>query len=142
MLGISTKASEARAEEESRRVVGLVVKRGMVVGPKHIKPRKNVRGPNHLIHTVRWKCWLHACVLSHFGHLQLCLTPWTVAHHALLSIGFSRQEYWSGFPCPPPGHLPHPGIEPVSLMSPALAGMLFTTRTTGKPLEMLATQML
>ena len=91
-----------------------------------------MRGPNHLIHAVRWKCWLHACALSHFDHLQLCPTPWTVAHHALLSIGFSRQEHWSGLPCPPPGHLPHPGIEPMSLMSPALASRLFTTCTTGK----------
>ena len=44
--------------------------------------------------------------------------------------GFSRQEYWSGWPCPPPEHLPHPGIEPVSLMSPALAGGFSTTCTT------------
>ena len=49
--------------------------------------------------------------------------------------GFSRQEYWSGLPCPPPGDLPNPGIEPMSLMSPALAGQFFTTRMTwGAPL--------
>jgi len=42
-------------------------------------------------------------------------------------MGFSRQEYWRGWPCPPPGDLPHPGIEPKSLTSPALAGGLFTT---------------
>ena len=41
-------------------------------------------------------------------------TPWTVAHQAPLSIGFSRQESWSGLPCPPPGDLPDPGIEPAS----------------------------
>ena len=40
------------------------------------------------------------------------MTPWAVAHRAPLSMGFSRQEYWSGLPCPPPGHLPDPGIEP------------------------------
>ena len=51
----------------------------------------------------------------------------TVAHQAPLSMGFSRQEYWSGLLCPPPGDLPNPGIEPVSLMSPALAGRFFTT---------------
>ena len=45
---------------------------------------------------------------------------------ALLSMGFPRQEYWSVWPFPPPGDLPHPGIEPLSLMSPALAGGLFT----------------
>jgi len=45
-------------------------------------------------------------------------------------MGFSRQEYWSGLPCPPPGDLPHPGIELTSLMSPALAGRFFTTSAT------------
>ena len=54
----------------------------------------------------------------------------TVAHQAPLSMGFSRQEYWSGLPCPPPGHLPDPGIEPGPLMSPALAGGFFTTGAT------------
>ena len=65
--------------------------------------------------------------------LQSCLTlvsPWTVARQAPLSIGFSRQEYWSGFPCLPPGALPDPGIKFVSLMSPALAGEFFTTKVT------------
>ena len=55
---------------------------------------------------------------------------WTVAHQASLPLGFSRQEYWSGLPCPPPGDLSNPGIEPWSLMSPALAGGFFTTSTT------------
>ena len=58
---------------------------------------------------------------------QSCPTlcdPWTVAHKAPLSMGFSRQEYRSGLPFPPPGHLPNPGIE---LTSPALAGRFFTT---------------
>ena len=65
--------------------------------------------------------------------LQLCPTLghlWTVALQAPLSMGFSRQEYWRGLPCPPPGDLPDPGIERNSLMSPALAGVLFTTRVT------------
>ena len=56
---------------------------------------------------------------------QSCLTPatpWTVAHQAPLSMGFSRQEYWSGLPFPSLGDLPDPGIEPASFMSPALAG--------------------
>ena len=48
-------------------------------------------------------------MLSHVG---LFVTPWTVAHQALLSMGFSRQEYWSGLPVPSPGYLPNPGIEP------------------------------
>ena len=65
-------------------------------------------------------------VLSRFSHVQLFATLWTVAHQASLSMGFSRQEYWSGLPCPPPGDLPDPGIE-TSLMSLALAGRSFTT---------------
>ena len=69
-----------------------------------------------------------ACVLSHFSHVQLLLVSlWTIVHQAPLSMGCSRQEYWSGLPCPPPGDLPDPVIEPMSLMSPALAGRLFTT---------------
>ena len=55
--------------------------------------------------------------------------PWTVAHQAPLSMGFSRQEYWSGLPFPPPGDLPDPGIEPVS---PELAGEFFPTELPGK----------
>ena len=61
----------------------------------------------------------------------LFLTPWTVARWAPLSMAFSRQEHWSGLPFPSPGCLPHPGIEPESLTSPALAGGVFTTSTTG-----------
>ena len=64
------------------------------------------------------------------SHVRLFATPWTVAHQAPLSMGFSRQEYWSGLPCPPLGALPHPGIEPTSLVSPALAGRFFTTSAT------------
>ena len=52
--------------------------------------------------------------------VQLFGTPWTVASQAPLSMGFSRQEYWTGLPCPPPGHLLHPGMEPMSPVSPAL----------------------
>ena len=70
------------------------------------------------------------CVLSHFSHVQLFVTSWTVAHQAPLSMEFSRQEYWSGFPCPPSGDLPDPQIEPASLMSPTLAGGFFTTSAT------------
>ena len=55
------------------------------------------------------------------------MTPWTVAHQAPLSTGFSRQEYWSRLPCPPPGDLPNPGTESPSLSSPTLADEFFTT---------------
>ena len=57
-------------------------------------------------------------------------TLWTVAGHAPLSMGFSRQEHWGGLPCPPPGGHPNPGIEPTSFMSPALADGFFTTSAT------------
>ena len=66
-----------------------------------------------------------ACVLSHFNCVQLFVTSWTIAHQAPLSMGFSRQESWSGLPCPPPGDLPNPGVKPMSLMFPALAGVFF-----------------
>ena len=55
-----------------------------------------------------------------FNHVQLFATPWTVALQAPLSVGFSRQEYWSRLPFPPRGDLPDPGIEPSSPKSPAL----------------------
>ena len=55
---------------------------------------------------------LCVCVLSHSSCIRLYATPWTVAHQAPLSMGFSRQEYWSGLPCPPPGDLPNPGTGP------------------------------
>ena len=61
-------------------------------------------------------------------------TLWTVALQVPLSMGFSRQEYWSGLLCPPPGDLPDPGIEPASLLSPALAGGFFITSPTWEAL--------
>ena len=60
------------------------------------------------------------------------VTPWTVAHQAPLSMGFHRQEYWSGLSFPPPGDLPSPGTEPVSPVSLALAGRFFTVTQPGK----------
>ena len=57
----------------------------------------------------------------------LFAAPWTITCQASLSVGFSRQEYWSGLPFPPPGDLANPGIKPKSLRSPALADGLFTT---------------
>ena len=66
-------------------------------------------------------------MLSHFSRVQLFATSWTAAHQAALSTGFSRQEYWSELPCPPPRDLPSPEIEPMCL---ALAGGFFTTSDT------------
>ena len=67
------------------------------------------------------------CVVS---HVRLFVTPWTVAYQAPLSLRFSRQEYWSGLPCPSPEDLPDPGINSLSLVSPELASGFFTTSTT------------
>ena len=64
------------------------------------------------------------------------MTPWTVVHQAPLSMGFSRQEYWSGLSCPPPGELPDPGIKTAPLVAPALAGRFFTTKYSGTSVSM------
>ena len=75
--------------------------------------------------------FVHACYIS---HVQLFATPWTVAHQAPLSVGFSRQECWSGLPCLLPGDLPYPWMEPASLMSPVLAVKSLPLVPPGKPL--------
>ena len=69
-------------------------------------------------------CHAYICVLSHFSCVQLCATLRTVAHQTPLSMGFFRQEYWSGWPCPPLGDLPDPGWNP-HLLSPALTGRFY-----------------
>ena len=71
-------------------------------------------------------------MLSRFSRVRLFVTPWTVAHQTPPSMGFSRQEYWSGLPCPLPGDLPDPGIEPAFLKSPALAGGFLTASAQRK----------
>ena len=96
------------------------------------------------LHRSLWRyMWWHRMrkyVLGKFAvlcvHAQSCLTlvtPRTVAYQVPLSTGFSRQEYCSGFPCPLPGDLPDPGIDPTSLASPALASGFFTTAQPGSP---------
>ena len=73
-----------------------------------------------------------AYVLNRFSHAQLFVTPWMVAHQAPLSMGFSRQQYWSGLSFPSSGDPPDPGIKPVFLTSPAQAGGFFTINATWK----------
>ena len=82
-----------------------------------------LQGKNHVILFDVLTCFVayiqhqfygSVCVLSLFSCVQLFVTLWTAAHQAPLSMGFSRQEYWSGLPRPPPGELPDPGIKPVS----------------------------
>ena len=79
---------------------------------------------NHCLHHPS------ACEPSRFSRVWFFATLCSVACLAPLSMGFSRQEYWSGLPCSPPGDLPNPWIKPASLTSPALAGGFFTTSTT------------
>ena len=75
---------------------------------------------------VKWLPQGHMCAQS-LSPVWLFTTPWTVARRTPLSMEFSRQEYWNGLPSPSPGDLPEPGIEPLSLESPALAGRFFST---------------
>ena len=105
--------------------------------PSLVCSERNYSTRNHLKITG---CKVQACVLSLFSHIQLFTTLWTVAHQAPLSMIFSRREYWNRLPCHPPGHLPDPGIEPTSFMSPALAAGFFTTRATCGPLTILPQQ--
>ena len=80
----------------------------------------------HTISVLIYMCIYRYCaVLSCFSRVQLL-----VACQAPLSMGFSRQEHWSGLPFPSPGDLLNPGIEPTSLMSPALADRFFTASIT------------
>jgi len=74
--------------------------------------------------------FLLCCPKSLQSCLTLCVILWAVALQTPLSMGFSRQEYWSGLPCPPPGDLPYPGIKAKSLTPPALAGGFLTTSAT------------
>ena len=72
-------------------------------------------------------------MFNRFSHVQLFVTPWSVVSQAPLSMGFSWQEYWSGLPCPSPGDLPDPGIEPISPASNALKVNSLPTEPAGKP---------
>ena len=100
--------------------------------------------PSYLGHRralSRVPCAIHSVLVSILcvcakllSRAQLSVTPWTVACPPPLSIGCSRQDYWSGLPFPFPGDLPDWGIQPESLASPELAGTFFTTEPPGKPL--------
>ena len=92
---------------------------------------------------IQFPLYIHVCVgvcgcvcVSALNHGWLFVIWWTVARQAPLSVGFSRQEYWRRLPFPPPEDLSSPGIEPTSLVSPALAGEFFTIVPPGKALYM------
>ena len=78
---------------------------------------------------------MRACSVAQF--CPILVTPWTVACQVTPSMEFSRQEYWSGLPFPPPGDLLKPGTEPMFLASPAMVGSFFTTEPCGKPIKLL-----
>ena len=75
---------------------------------------------------IRHRMPMLVCMLGHGSRVWLFSKQWTVARQVPLSMGFSRQESWSGLPCPPPGNLLDPGIESVFLISPTLASEFFT----------------
>ena len=79
---------------------------------------------------------MSACLLNCFIHVWLLATQWTVAWQGPLPMGFSRQEYWSRFLCPPPGDLPDPGIKPMSPVVSALQVDSLTIGPLGKPLNL------
>ena len=83
-------------------------------------------GPEVVLIVLKALC---VCLRSHFSYVRLFAMLWTAAHQALLSMEFSRQEYWSGLPCPPPGDLPNPGVESVT----PVADRFFTTEPPGSP---------
>ena len=74
-----------------------------------------------------------AFMLSHLSRVRLFSPPWTAAHQAPLSMGFSRQKYWSGLPYSPPGYLSNPGMEPRSLTTPAMASGFLPLMPPRKP---------
>ena len=90
-----------------------------------------LNGPTSPSPTDSWILVLHMMT----NDLHIC-RPWTVAHRAPLSMGISRQKYWSRLPCPPPGDRPDPGIEPLSVASAALASRFLTTSATWEALPM------
>ena len=102
------------------------VKLGLLLGRQILYHRATWEAPYYKIPLFKYAvcaCWVTS-VMSDSVTLR------TVTHQAPLSMGFFRQEHWSGLPCPPLGDLLNPGIEPTSFMSPALTSGFFTTRDT------------
>ena len=99
-----------------------------MISPKLLSSQRDLFPPNSLSSFMNGLIsYMGAYMLSHFSHVQLFATLWIIACQASLPMGFSRQEYWSRLPVPPPGNLPDPRIEPSSITSPALAVRFFNT---------------
>ena len=91
-----------------------------------------MKGPWLWHWVVTWLSVISAlCMLSYFSHVLLFVTSWSIANRAPLSMEFSRQEYWSGLPCPSARDLPDTGIKPTSLTSPALQVILYPLNHLG-----------
>ena len=110
-------------------VLGCMLKCKMCSSPFKILPIHSLDGQNLKERALYIPSAFRGHAAKSFGRVWLFATPWTVARQAPLSMGFSRQEYSSGLPCPPPGNLPKPGIEP---QSPASAGGFFTASAIWK----------
>ena len=92
-----------------------------------------LRSPNFSSNKMSY--FFNVLLLSHFSRVRLFTIPWAVACQAPLSMGFPRQEYWSGLPCPLTGNLPNSGIKAESLMSSVLTGGSLPLAPPGKPQE-------
>ena len=106
--------------------------------PAHRVVRRLPQVLAHTSQTEHEASWISegdcaSCVLSRFSCVWLCVILWTVACQSSLSMGFSKREYWSGLPCPPPRNLPDPGVEPASPAAPCIAGGFFTTEPPENP---------
>ena len=86
------------------------------------------RNPGNLINSSKWPC------TKSLNHVQLFVTPWTIALQVPLSMRFPRQEYWSGLPVPSPGDLPDPRIKLASSVSPVLQVNPLPAELSGKPI--------
>ena len=106
--------------------------------PQHVPRQEPHFTLNISIHYPCMRLRLCVCGLSQFSHIwHIFATLWTGGGcQAPLYVGFCRQEYWGGLPCPPPGDLPGPGIKPASLKSPALTGEFFTATSTWEALHL------
>ena len=107
-------------------VTAIREEKGIQIGEEEVKPSLFADDMTLYVEDSAMLPENYSCVLSHFSHVQLSANLWTAACQAPLSVGFSRQEYWRGLPFPSPRDLPNPGIEPESLMSPALSGVFLS----------------
>ena len=151
---LAVRPGRCRGGRPSRTFLSLTASRGAKVSPSArqdgvglTRGRNQIRRPSalppgplcHLALGIKstspGKRWAggRACMLSRVSHVRFFVTPWTGARQAPLSMGFSRQEHWSGLPCPPPGDLPDPGIEPATLVSLALQAVSLPLASPGKP---------